>query len=185
MSSSYHPQTYGQTEVTNGTIEQYLRAFVHHKPSLWHRFLPWVEYHYNTSFHSYAGMTPYEVVYGKLPPSIPSYVIGTSELAASDELVSSQEAVLDLLKNNLAKAQQQVLVQWTGLAPEKASWEVWQMMQQVYNLEDKVEFGGVDIGTDADQGSGISKLQPTIINDVRPIRVRKLPSKFKNHIVYK
>lgn len=72
MSSAYHPQTDGQTEVTNRTIEQYLRAFVHHKPSLWHRYLPWAEYHYNTSYHTAAGITPYQVVYGKPPPIIPS-----------------------------------------------------------------------------------------------------------------
>lgn len=33
LSSAYHPQSDGQTEVANRIIEQYLRAFVHQNPS--------------------------------------------------------------------------------------------------------------------------------------------------------
>ncbi|WVY98895.1 hypothetical protein V8G54_031046 [Vigna mungo] len=105
MSSSYHPQTDGQTEVMNRTIEQYLRAFVHQKPSLWFKYLPWAEYHYNTSWHFGSGVTPFEVVYGKPPPSLPSYIEGTSSNAGCDVVLSSREEILSLLRRNLLKAQ--------------------------------------------------------------------------------
>lgn len=40
LSSAYLPQSDGQTEVANRIVEQYLRAFVHDKPSTWGRYLP-------------------------------------------------------------------------------------------------------------------------------------------------
>ncbi|KAL6347245.1 hypothetical protein AAG906_013681 [Vitis piasezkii] len=52
MTSAYHPQSDGQTEVVNRCIEQYLRCFVHHKPRHWNSLLPWAEYWYNTTYHS-------------------------------------------------------------------------------------------------------------------------------------
>lgn len=110
MSSSYHPQTDGQTEVMNHTVEQYLRAFVHYKPSLWVRFLPWAEFHYNTSVHSTSGCSPFQVVYGKPPRSIPEYLVGTSSVAACDSLLLSRTEVLDLLKKNSLKAQRTMKV---------------------------------------------------------------------------
>jgi hypothetical protein len=105
MSSSYHPQTDGQTEVTNRVVEQYLRAFVHAKPSLWHRFLPWAELHFNTSYHSASGLTPYQVVYGKPPPQVMDYIAGTSLVDACDKVLTTRDEILALLCKNLLKAQ--------------------------------------------------------------------------------
>ncbi|MCH93770.1 Ty3/gypsy retrotransposon protein, partial [Trifolium medium] len=105
MSSSYHPQTDGQTEVTNRVVEQYLRAFVHVKPSLWYRFLPWAELHFNTSYHSAAGMTPYQVVYGKPPPPISEYIAGSSLIDACDKVLTTRDEILAVLRKNLLKAQ--------------------------------------------------------------------------------
>ena len=59
LSSSYHPQTDGQTEVVNRCVEQYLRCFVHQWPRKWCSYLPWAEYWYNTTYHISTGMTPF------------------------------------------------------------------------------------------------------------------------------
>lgn len=44
LSSSYHPQTEGQTERVNQCLETYLRCFVHTCPSQWSRWLSLTEY---------------------------------------------------------------------------------------------------------------------------------------------
>lgn len=55
--------------------------------------------------HQTRNESPFQIVYGRPPPSIPSYVVGNSEISASDDLLTTREAVLDLLKKNLTKAQ--------------------------------------------------------------------------------
>ncbi|PNX89643.1 hypothetical protein L195_g045765 [Trifolium pratense] len=77
MSTAYHPQTDGETEVINRVLEQYMRSFVHHKPSLWSKFLPLAKWSYNTSKHSSTGFSPLHITYGKEPPSIPQYLKGS------------------------------------------------------------------------------------------------------------
>ncbi|KHN31759.1 Retrotransposable element Tf2 155 kDa protein type 1, partial [Glycine soja] len=72
--TAYHPKTDGQTEVLNRVLEQYLRAFVHDKPSQWFSFLSLAEWSYNTSVHSATGVSPFEATFGKPPPSLPSYL---------------------------------------------------------------------------------------------------------------
>lgn len=65
MSSAYHPQTDGQTEVLNRCLEDYLRCFVNDEPKRWYHYLPWAEWSYNTAWQSSIRMTPFQAVYGK------------------------------------------------------------------------------------------------------------------------
>jgi hypothetical protein len=105
MSTAYHPETDGQTEVLNRSLEQYLRAFVHHKPSLWFTYLALAEWSYNTTKHSATGYSPFHVVYSKDPVSIPQYVLGTSPIEAVDSMLAERETFLQLLRRKLIKVQ--------------------------------------------------------------------------------
>uniref|UniRef100_A0A0A9G525 Integrase catalytic domain-containing protein n=1 Tax=Arundo donax TaxID=35708 RepID=A0A0A9G525_ARUDO len=67
MSSSYHPQTDGQTERLNQCLEAFMRCFVHSCPRRWSQWLPLAEYWYNIAYHSTLKKTPFEVLYGHPP----------------------------------------------------------------------------------------------------------------------
>jgi hypothetical protein len=50
MSSAFHPQSDGQSEVVNRVILMYLRCLVGDRPKEWLQWLPRTEYCYNTSY---------------------------------------------------------------------------------------------------------------------------------------
>ncbi|KAD7479941.1 hypothetical protein E3N88_03077 [Mikania micrantha] len=104
LSSSYHPQMDGQSEVLNRCLESYLRCFAQEQPRKWNSFLPWAEYSYNTGFHSATGITPFYVVYGRPPPSLIPYVVGETNNAELEQLLDRDD-MLKLLRDNLMKAQ--------------------------------------------------------------------------------
>jgi len=81
---------------------------VHNKPNQWYTFLPLAEWSYNTSTHSTIGFSPFYVTYGKEPPSIPNYLIGTSRIEAVDTLLSSRQEILTSLTKKLLKAQERM-----------------------------------------------------------------------------
>ncbi|KAJ0442677.1 putative nucleotidyltransferase, Ribonuclease H [Helianthus annuus] len=105
MSTSYHPQTDGQTEVLNRCLEAYLRCFAHEQPTKWCSYLPWAEYSYNTGFHTSTGTTPFSVVYGRDPPPLSPYVAGETKNADLEHQLIDRDDMLKILRSNLSKAQ--------------------------------------------------------------------------------
>jgi len=59
MSTAFHPQTNGQTERLNQTIEAYLQAFVSKEQDDWVRLLPMAKFAYNKSTTTGNGMSPF------------------------------------------------------------------------------------------------------------------------------
>ncbi|GJW44600.1 putative reverse transcriptase domain-containing protein [Tanacetum coccineum] len=65
MSTTYHPETDGQSERTIQTLEDMLRACVIDFGKGWERHLPLVEFSYNNSYHASIKAAPFEALYGR------------------------------------------------------------------------------------------------------------------------
>lgn len=105
MSSAYHPQTDGQTEVMNKAMEGYLRSFSGDRPKDWTRWLSLAEWAYNTSTHTSTKLSPFEAVYGQPPPRLMPYEPGTTRVQAVEDELRSRDFILTLIRENLQEAQ--------------------------------------------------------------------------------
>ncbi|GJX41194.1 putative reverse transcriptase domain-containing protein [Tanacetum coccineum] len=65
ISTTYHPETDGQSERTIQTIKDMLRACVIDFGKGWERHLPLVEFSYNNSYHASIKAAPFEALYGQ------------------------------------------------------------------------------------------------------------------------
>jgi hypothetical protein len=106
MSAAFHPQTDGQSEVVNKVIAMYLRCVTGDRPRSWVDWLSWAEYCYNTSFHTALRATPFEVVYGRPPPPILPYTVGSAKTEAADALLRNRDEMLAEVRQWLLQAQQ-------------------------------------------------------------------------------
>ncbi|XP_019236013.1 PREDICTED: uncharacterized protein LOC109216327 [Nicotiana attenuata] len=108
MSTTYHPQTDGQSEALNKDVEQYLLCYVADSPKYWVGMLPWAEYWYNTSFQTSAGMTPFQALYGRDPPTLARYTQHSSSHELVEVYFLHRDEVLENLKGNLLQAQRRM-----------------------------------------------------------------------------
>nr|GEZ05547.1 putative reverse transcriptase domain-containing protein [Tanacetum cinerariifolium] len=65
MSTAYHPETDGQSEMTIQTLEDMLRACAINFGKGWVNHLPLVKFSYNNSYHASIKATPFEALYGR------------------------------------------------------------------------------------------------------------------------
>ena len=65
FSTTFHPQTDGQTERVNQILEDMLRACALDYGSSWDDNLPYVEFSYNNSYQASLKMAPFEALYGR------------------------------------------------------------------------------------------------------------------------
>nr|GEU83045.1 putative reverse transcriptase domain-containing protein [Tanacetum cinerariifolium] len=65
MSTTYYPETNGQSERTMKTLKDMLRACVIYFGKGWEKHLPLVEFFYNNSYHASIKAAPFEALYGQ------------------------------------------------------------------------------------------------------------------------
>lgn len=98
MSSTYHPQSNGQTEVVHRSLEQYLRAFVGDIPNARTDWLHLAEYWFNTNFHTSTKLIPFEAFYGTHPLKLLDYIPSATQVVAVDQLLQTRQDLISLLK---------------------------------------------------------------------------------------
>ncbi|KAL0544358.1 hypothetical protein IC582_019472 [Cucumis melo] len=105
FSTSFHPQTDGQSERTIQTLEDMLRACVLQLKGSWDTHLPLMEFAYNNNYQSSIGMAPYEALYGR-PCKTPVCwnEVGERKLVGP-ELVQITTNNIKLIRENLRKTQ--------------------------------------------------------------------------------
>jgi transposase InsO family protein len=106
MLSAFHPRSDGQSEATNKIIDMYLRCLTGDRPRQWLEWLPWAEFCYNSSYQQAIKTSPFELVYGRPPPSVRSYTPGEARLPAVERALKDRDEFLAEVKDRLEQAQQ-------------------------------------------------------------------------------
>lgn len=104
MSSAYHPQTDGKTEIINKFLETYLHCFVTDKQNRWTQWLHLAEWWYITVYHMLAKMTPFQALYGYEPPKWKDFAFLDSRVPVVKDHLGESQRIINLLKENLTMA---------------------------------------------------------------------------------
>ncbi|KAA0033199.1 pol protein [Cucumis melo var. makuwa] len=94
FSTTFHPQTDGQTEHLNHVLEDMLRACALEFPGSWDSHLHLMEFAYNNSFQATIGMAPFEALYDKCCRSPVCWdEVGEQRLVGPELVQSTNEAI--------------------------------------------------------------------------------------------
>ena len=178
MSTAYHPQTDGQTERANRTVEDMLRPYVNERLDNWDLQLTPAEFAYNSAVHDSSGFSPFRLNYNQ-EPHVPA-----SLLAPAEEQPSNQAAgqFVSQFQSNLEAAKQHLQ---TAIAKQKEQADKGRRAEE-FEIGDQVllEVKNLRLKTAADS----SKLQPRrvgpykIVEKLSPVTYRlELPKTMPIH----
>ena len=112
LSTAFHPQTDGQTERMNRTMEEMLRHFITPMQGDWVKVLPLLEFAYNNAEHAAIQTTPFRLYTG-LNPLHPASTLAEREykVPAAELFVKDMAAELQRAKQCLLDAQTRMKAQ--------------------------------------------------------------------------
>ena len=108
MSTAFHPQTNGQTEILNRILKNYLRAYTSLEQMNWAKLLQSAAFTYNNSRNSSTKITPFRALYGydsELHFDIEDAATPGEAPAACDRIIRLQE-LWDKLREELLQSQE-------------------------------------------------------------------------------
>lgn len=108
LSTAHHPETDGQTERFNASLEQYLRAYVAYLQDDWESWLPLAEFTANSHKSETTGTSPFYATYGFHPRMGFEPVPLNQPLPAqrdAEKLAARMEAILEQARAEMTAAQ--------------------------------------------------------------------------------
>ena len=109
FSTAYHPETDGQTERTNQTLEVYLRMYTSYQQDDWVDHLPVAEFAYNNAPHSATQVSSFFANYGYNPRTTLNLDVTVPDPTAHD-FAQSLSHLHEYCKSQIAIAQVQYQV---------------------------------------------------------------------------
>ncbi|KAK4683964.1 putative transposase, partial [Tremellales sp. Uapishka_1] len=100
LSTAFHPQTDGQTERVNQTLEAYLRYFVNYNQDNWSTLLSRAAFTHNNSIHSAIQMSPFYANFGYNPRWTETFDIPTDLPPVVDKITVLTE-LHELCRKNI------------------------------------------------------------------------------------
>jgi hypothetical protein len=104
-SSSYHPQTDGQTERINQILEDILRASILHFDKSWDKCFSLEEFSYNNSYQASLKMAPFDALYGRRCRTLLNWSKTGERTLFGPDLVKDAEEKVQVIRENLKMAQ--------------------------------------------------------------------------------
>ena len=105
LSTGFHPQTDGQTEIVNKSLEQYLLCFLDYQQENWLSLLPVAEFAYNNTTHSSLNSSAFQINYGFHPTINLSIYISNNP--HTQEFIVDFKTLVETTQNEMKSAQQQ------------------------------------------------------------------------------
>jgi transposase InsO family protein len=114
LSTAYHPQTDGQTEIMNQYLDQRLRPFINYHQDDWSDLLPIMDFAQAALPHESTGLTPFFIEFGYEPRtsfdwSEPPVPVNARERLNRDEaqqLAKRMHGAWQVARDNMQKAQE-------------------------------------------------------------------------------
>nr|GEW43428.1 putative reverse transcriptase domain-containing protein [Tanacetum cinerariifolium] len=108
MSTTYHPETDGQSERTIQTLEDMLRACAIDFRKGWVNHLPLVEFSYNSSVHATIKAAPFESLYGRKCRSPVCWTeVGEAQILGPELIQETTEKIVQIKKRMQAARDRQ------------------------------------------------------------------------------
>ena len=124
MSTTFHPQTDGQTECLNQELEVYLCIFCTNELHTWNNLLPIVEFAHNQHTHEALKQTLFYLMYGTNPVALP-LAVETTAPAATECLSSLNKVREKALAAHKLACQKMMQQNMKHTKPFKQGQKVW------------------------------------------------------------